>query len=170
MTDSNANFFYTYFHKIRKSLNHFTEGCWRVFKTLQLYWSRKWDKSRYTCRKLNSWEVIKRIWASITTRLSCTLNSFIWAATWQNQQRDCEPSEDSDLPSLIRVIACAQWVAKDPSFLHADSEDSDQTGRMPRLIWVFAGRTLTLLVLSCCGSYTVKLFKLRTPYKITVIS
>ena len=36
---------------------------------------------------------------------------------------------------------CAQWVAKDPRFLHADSEDSDQTGWMPRLIWVFAGRT-----------------------------
>ena len=36
---------------------------------------------------------------------------------------------------------CAQWVAKDPSFLYADSEDSDQTGRIPRLIWVFAGRT-----------------------------
>ena len=29
---------------------------------------------------------------------------------------------------------CAQWVAKDSSFLHADSEDSDQFGRMPRLI------------------------------------
>ena len=26
---------------------------------------------------------------------------------------------------------CAQWVAKDPSFLHVDSADSDQTGRMP---------------------------------------
>ena len=25
--------------------------------------------------------------------------------------------------------------------LHADSEDSDQTGRMTRLTWVFAGRT-----------------------------
>ena len=36
---------------------------------------------------------------------------------------------------------CAQWVAKDPTFLHAGSEGSDQTGRMPRLIWVFAGRT-----------------------------
>ena len=47
---------------------------------------------------------------------------------------------------------CAQWVAKHPSFLYADSEDSDQTGRMPRLIWVFAGRILTLLVLSCHGS------------------
>ena len=26
----------------------------------------------------------------------------------------------------------ALWVAKDPMILHADSEDSDQTGRMPR--------------------------------------
>ena len=48
---------------------------------------------------------------------------------------------------------CAQWVAKDLSFLHADSEDSDQTGRMPRLIWVFAGRTATLFVLSRGGSF-----------------
>ena len=50
---------------------------------------------------------------------------------------------------------CALWVAKDLSFLHADSEDSDQTGRMPRLIWVFAGRTLTLLVLSRGGSIII---------------
>ena len=35
---------------------------------------------------------------------------------------------------------CAQWVAQNPSFLHADSEASDQTGQIPRLIWVFAGR------------------------------
>ena len=41
---------------------------------------------------------------------------------------------------------CAQWVAKDPSFLHADSEDSDQTGRIPRLNWVFAGHKVILLV------------------------
>ena len=71
--------------------------------------------------------------------------SFIWAASWQNQQNDCAPKEDSDQPghppNLIRVFAVTQWVAKDPSFLHEDSEDSDQTGRMPRLIWVFAGCT-----------------------------
>ena len=48
---------------------------------------------------------------------------------------------------------CVQWTAKDPRFLHADSEDCDQTGRMPRLIWVFAKRTLSLLVLSCRGSF-----------------
>ena len=48
----------------------------------------------------------------------------------------CAPSNDSDQPghppSLIRVFAVRS--AKDPSFLHADSEYSDQTGRMPRLI------------------------------------
>ena len=61
---------------------------------------------------------------------------------------------------------CAQWVAKDLSFLHPDSEESDQTGRMPRLIWVFAGRTLTLLVLSCRGSYFPE--ALRWVYTIKV--
>ena len=39
--------------------------------------------------------------------------------------------------------SAAHWV---------QSEDSDQTGRMPRLNWVFTGRTLILLVLSCRGS------------------
>ena len=37
----------------------------------------------------------------------------------------------------------------------AHSEDSDQTGWMPRLIWVFAGRTLILLVLSRGGSFVL---------------
>ena len=44
-------------------------------------------------------------------------------------------------PVWSEYSMCAQWVAKDKCFLHADSEDSDQTGRMPRLIWVFARRT-----------------------------
>ena len=38
----------------------------------------------------------------------------------------------------------------------AQSEDSDQTGRMPRLIWVFAGRTVILLVLSRGGSFHLR--------------
>ena len=68
-----------------------------------------------------------------------------WAAARQNQQNDMYAhqrlssawtSAQSDQSSL-----CAHWLAKDPSFLHADSEDSDHTGRMPRLIWVFTGRT-----------------------------
>ena len=48
-------------------------------------------------------------------------------------------SAQSDQSSL-----CGQRVAKDPSFLHADSEDSDQTERMSRLIWVFAAHLSSL--------------------------
>ena len=78
----------------------------------------------------------------------------IWACTYQNQQNECTQwrprsawaSTQSDQSSL-----CAQKDVKDPMFLHADSKDSDQTGRMPRLIWVFPGHIL--LVLSCTGSY-----------------
>ena len=40
-------------------------------------------------------------------------------------------------------------------FLHADSKDFDQTGWMPRLIRVFARRTVILLVLSGGGSVIV---------------
>ena len=46
--------------------------------------------------------------------------------------RHDKTNKDSDQqghpPSLIRVFACAQLIAQDPSFLHADSEDSDQPG------------------------------------------
>ena len=72
------------------------------------------------------------------------------STSWQNQQSECAPSVR---PVWSESSLCAQWVAKDPSFLHADSEDSDQIGRMPRLIWVLAGRTTTLLVLSWGGSF-----------------
>ena len=58
--------------------------------------------------------------------LCCAMTVTMWAATWQNQQNDYAPSEDSSL--------CTSWVAKDPRFLHVDSEDSDQTVWMPRLI------------------------------------
>ena len=54
------------------------------------------------------------------------------------------PSQDSDQPvhpPSDQSSQYTQWVAEDPMFLHTDSEDSDQTGRIPRLIWVFAGRT-----------------------------
>ena len=38
----------------------------------------------------------------------------------------------SCLMFYLESSLCAQWVAKDLRFLHADSEDSGRTGRMPR--------------------------------------
>ena len=51
------------------------------------------------------------------------------------------PAKTQIRPVWSKSSLCAQWVAKDPRFLHADSEYSDQTRRMLRLIRVFAGRT-----------------------------
>ena len=89
-------------------------------------------------------------------------------SSWCRGTTTCEPRHDKTNNVAVRPAEtqislgirpfwsesslCAHWVDKDTRFLHADSEDSDQTGRMPRLIWVFAGHTLILLVLSCRGS------------------
>ena len=89
----------------------------------------------------------------------------IWAAAWQNQQngmcaqwrlRSARAFAQSDQSSL-----CTQRVAKDLSFLHADSKDFDQTGWMPRLIWVLLGTQIILLVLSWGGSIIFAIYWTR---------
>ena len=66
-------------------------------------------------------------------------------------------SEDSDqpghLPSLIRVFAVHSMGSSGPKLSSCGQRRLWSAGRMPRLIWVFAGRTVILLVLSCRGSY-----------------
>ena len=89
---------------------------------------------------------------------SATVALELWAATWQNQETECAPSEDSDQPghplSLIRVFAVHMKKACVLSYplsaqrrLWTDRADAQADP------WVFAGRTVTLLVLSCRGSY-----------------
>ena len=68
-----------------------------------------------------------------------------WATSWQNHQngmcaqqrlRSAWASAQSEQSSL------SAWRKFGSLATHwANREDSDQTGRMPRLIWVFAGRT-----------------------------
>ena len=58
---------------------------------------------------------------------------------------------------------CAQWVAKDPSFLHADSEDLIRLGRIPGWSESLLGAHAILLVLSRGGSYWAKRRQSRRP-------
>ena len=72
-----------------------------------------------------------------------------WEARKMHElRRDLDQS--GHLPSLIRVFAVRMKKAWILSYPLSASEDSDQTEQMPRLIWIFAGCTLILLVLSCC--------------------
>ena len=82
--------------------------------------------------ELSYWEneyIINNFWYLESVE-PCSM--ILYCSDAQNQQNDCVPSEDSDQPGL-----CTQWVAKGSAFLHADSENSDQTRR-----------TVILLVLS----------------------
>ena len=95
---------------------------------------------------------IRLLWLEVVAvmypHMSCLMSKPTKWLCAQRRLRSAWASAQPDQSSL-----CALWVAKDQRFLHADSENSDQTGRMPRLIWVFAGCTAILLVLSWGGSY-----------------
>ena len=93
-----------------------------------------------------------------------------WASAQSDQNFQCPHEENwgPQLPiertvkTMIRLGGCPGWFESSMSTWRklgsltthwAHSEDYDQTGRMPRVICVSAGRTAILLVLSCRGSY-----------------
>ena len=105
--------------------------------------------------------------ACLILGLNCCLKlsiNAILAASWQNKQncmcaqrilRLAWASAQSDQSSLSTWRMLASLACSYP--LNAQhSEDSGQTGRMPRLIWVLAGRTIVWLVLSG-GASCIKL-------------
>ena len=75
------------------------------------------------------------------TALSLSYRQFEPPHDKTNKMTVCPAKTQISRPGWSESSLCTKWVAEDPNFLPADSEDSDQTGRMPRLIWVFAGCT-----------------------------
>ena len=74
-----------------------------------------------------------------------------WAASWQHQQNGTK--FETGIRPVWSEPSLSAWKKLESLATHwAHSEDSDPTGRMPRLIWVFAGCTVILMVLSWGGS------------------
>ena len=63
------------------------------------------------------------------------MRATIWAATWQNQQNECAPSEDSDQPghppSLIRVFAVRFMGSQEPKLSSCGQRRLIRLGRCP---------------------------------------
>ena len=94
-----------------------------------------------------------------------------WWFWWhfETEVNVCEPPHDKTNNVAVRPAktqislgirpvwsesSLSAWRNLGPSATHwAHCKDSDQTGRMPRLVWVFAGCPVTLLVLSWGSSY-----------------
>ena len=80
-----------------------------------------------------------------TLEVFWTMHNNKWATTWQNNNVAMRPAR-SQITLGIRPVwsesSLSAWRKLGSLATHwAHSEVSDQTGRMPRLIWVFAGRT-----------------------------
>ena len=113
------------------------------------------------------------IWPSCKTQVS----EARWFKIWQGhrygdnndwQVSHCTTNKITVCPAKSRISLgicpvwsesslCAEWVAKGPSFLHADSKDSDQTGRMP-----FVSFVMRRFWLASPSSVTVKILKIQT--------
>ena len=121
--------------RVRPNIRHLAplDGCACAFEEW-VYGGRKVPQSHELAHFEVSWLSLQYYMYTEDKR-NATLT---WAASWQNQRNDCALNEDADQPGHT---LCAQWIAKVPSFLHADSDDTDQSGWMPTLIWVFAGHT-----------------------------
>ena len=96
-------------------------------------WSRKVDKMSRLMSKPTMWLCAQR-------RLRSA-----WASAQSDQSLRCPVWSESSLSAWRKLGSLATYWAH--------SEDSDQTGQMPRLIRVFAGHTVILLVSSWGGSY-----------------
>ena len=137
-----------------------------VFHRLLANWSKSAHTAKmnmllfspdYTCHfctfqlwGAESESVFCKLW-TVQTRINMK-----WAEVQLDQQNDVRPVK-TQISLCIRTVwyeysLCTQCGAKAQTFLRVDNEDSDQTGRMRRLIWVFTGRTSFCFVLSCSSS------------------
>ena len=118
------------------------------------------------------WAVVPwRIWTKPPwIRRHCTpaVTSRALTTAWAKMISSFEPRHDKTNKMSVRPAKTQislgirpVWSESSPSAWRsigslathwAHSEDSDQSGHPPRLIWIFAGRTVNLLVFSWGGS------------------
>ena len=79
----------------------------------------------YHCYVLHSFSIF--VWLLFVAKPVWRLIK-IWAAAWKKKTTNWHVRP---VKTQISLLLCAEWVAKNPSFLLVDSEDTDQTGRIP---------------------------------------
>ena len=101
-------------------------------------------------------------WLCLGSSIMPVVHRMTWAATWQNQQNECAPSEDSDQPghppSLIRVFTVRMkklWVLSYPliaqqrlwsDLADAQADLSLRWAHMPLCWFCHAAAHITIIV------------------------
>ena len=108
------------------------------FMRLRECLSRRHDES-WTSPRETTWPSISKIWLSQMSRLMTK------PTKWSVHPAKTQISLGVH-PVWSESLQCVQWVAEDPVFLHADSEDLVQTGQRPRLIRVFSDEAAEMCI------------------------
>ena len=89
----------------------FCDWCYAIQHSASIRVLQRMWRNATIVSSTRNYAIQRRVFAVVVVVVVCFvffLRRDIWAATWQNQQRDCAPSEDSDQPghppSLIRVF------------------------------------------------------------------
>ena len=80
---------------------------------------------------------IRNIWIRPVFELPINM----WTAAWQNQQNDLRAKQRLRSAWTSESLLSAWRSLASLAILRVHRDDSDQTGWMPRLIWVFSGHT-----------------------------
>ena len=103
--------------------------------------------------KKHPWTAEKPWFSLIPAHVTCKTKKFgrhvkVKQITRNDRKRNFGHVRPAKIQISLRIRAVwsesslsAFSIAKDTKILYADNEDSDQTARMRRLIWVFVGRT-----------------------------
>ena len=105
------------------------------------------------------------LWSSRGPHRVCHSNTKIQSAnqlkhnmsqsTTKTNKMTCAPSKDSDQSDQSSL--CAQWVAKDPlGFFMWTAKTLIRLGRWPGWSESLLSAQVILLILSCCGLYSIK--------------
>ena len=117
---------------------------------------------------LVSWIGCGNFLCTSRTSSSVVTMATTWAASWKNQQNGmCAQRRLSSAWASAhsdQSLRCLHEENIGSLATHwAHNRDSVQTGRMPGLIWVFAGRTVILLLLSWGGSIILNTLRQKLP-------
>ena len=134
-----------FFSILTKNAVYTKPNLWAASEAKQTGLSLTWSQTSQTSQDRFSHDVAP---------LFCTVGVW-WLSPILPQNLSCDLTKPTEWLSSWRKLGflATRWV---------HSKDSDQTGRTPRLTWVFAGRTITLLVLSCCGSFGICITLIET--------
>ena len=137
---------------------------WRNIGSLATHWAHSEDSDQTARMPRLSWVFAVRKcnfvgFVMLRFISSESITALLWhqeqeGKTW-NLKMSRKTNKMSVRPAKTQIRDFAVRMKKPwaLSYPLSAQQDSVQTGQMPRLIWVFAGRTLILLVLSCRGSY-----------------